>query len=149
MYYVAYGSNLNKHQMAHRCPAARPVKKGVIKDHRLEFNGNYRGNGVLTIKPEKGRVVHVGLWEVTDKCWKALDRYEGYPSLYRREVIDVHTEGGEIIQAIVYIMNIGEPVTPSTYYYNTCMIGFLDFALPEDALKTALLETSRLERIAK
>lgn len=147
-YYFSYGSNLNIHQMSKRCPAARPVVTGVIKDYRLEFNGNFRGNGVLTIKPKKGAVVHGALWEVTRECWRSLDRYEGYPSLYRREVLDVHTESGEVVQAVVYIMNVGEPVTPSTYYYNACAAGFDDFGLPVSALKRALSETAKLERMA-
>lgn len=35
--YIAYGSNLNLGQMARRCPTARVIGKGEIKDHELLF----------------------------------------------------------------------------------------------------------------
>ena len=38
-YYLAYGSNLNTRQMAHRCPTAVVVGTAVIKDYRLKFKG--------------------------------------------------------------------------------------------------------------
>lgn len=34
--YVAYGSNLNKEQMAYRCPTARFLGTGVIEDYELQ-----------------------------------------------------------------------------------------------------------------
>ena len=37
--YIAYGSNLNLGQMARRCPTARVIGKGEIKDHELLFRG--------------------------------------------------------------------------------------------------------------
>ena len=35
--YVAYGSNLNLEQMARRCPTAKVVGIGVLKDYQLTF----------------------------------------------------------------------------------------------------------------
>lgn len=46
-YYVAYGSNLNKSQMAYRCPESIPVGAGVLKNYRLSFYG------VASIEPKK------------------------------------------------------------------------------------------------
>ena len=37
-YYVAYGSNLNREQMAHRCPEAKLVGKGHLF-HVLDIDG--------------------------------------------------------------------------------------------------------------
>ena len=46
--YVAYGSNLNLEQMARRCPKAKVVGIGNLKDYQLTFRR------VATIEPEKG-----------------------------------------------------------------------------------------------
>ena len=40
-YYMAYGSNLNKQQMALRCRDAKPVCTGVLHDYRLKFRRGY------------------------------------------------------------------------------------------------------------
>ena len=35
--YIAYGSNLNLEQMAHRCPTAQAVGTATLKNWRLMF----------------------------------------------------------------------------------------------------------------
>lgn len=78
--YGAYGSNMNLEQMAHRCPKAKVIGSGILKDYKLTFRGRYKG--VANIQPCKGKEVPIVLWEITDECERALDIYEGYPSLY-------------------------------------------------------------------
>lgn len=75
--YVAYGSNLNLAQMARRCPDAKVVGIGTLKNYQLTFRG------VATIEPVDGAETPVGVWEITPRDELALDRYEGYPSYYR------------------------------------------------------------------
>ena len=41
--YIAYGSNLNRGQMALRCPDAKVVGTGEIKDYELLFRKQERG----------------------------------------------------------------------------------------------------------
>ncbi len=48
--YIAYGSNLNRAQMALRCPDAKVVGTGEIKDYELLFRGNRYG-AVATVEP--------------------------------------------------------------------------------------------------
>ena len=81
--YVAYGSNLNLEQMARRCPKAKVVGIGNLKDYQLTFRR------VATIEPEKGAITPVGVWEITTSDERALDIYEGYPSYYRKETVTV------------------------------------------------------------
>ena len=38
--YVAYGSNLNLYQMKVRCPTAKLVGTGIVKDHELMKNSS-------------------------------------------------------------------------------------------------------------
>ena len=77
--YIAYGSNLNRAQMALRCPDAKVVGTGEIKDYELLFRGN-RNGAVATVEPKKGRLVRemsltwTVMRDIRDcmekKCWK-------------------------------------------------------------------------------
>ena len=62
-YYVAYGSNLNREQMAHRCPDAKLVGTGMLSNYEMVFRGN-KSNAVATVEPKKGMEVPVGIWEI-------------------------------------------------------------------------------------
>lgn len=124
-YYLAYGSNLNKEQMKHRCPSAVPVGTAIIDDYQLVFRGNIQG--VLTIESKKDSSVPVGIWLITERCERALDIYEGYPSLYRKEYIKINHQG-KIIDALIYIMNRAlEIVAPSFRYLDIVVHGYKDF----------------------
>lgn len=54
-----------------------------------------------------GEVLTVG-----EDGFRSMDRLEGYPSLYRREKIQVHLVGGGSVLAWVYIMNNLPKVAP-------------------------------------
>lgn len=131
--YVAYGSNLNLEQMAFRCPSAEVFGKGVIKGYKLVFNG------VASIEPCEGGEVPVGVWVIDDICEKSLDRYEGYPRLYRKEVIDVYMYDGSKINGMVYIMNHGKRSLPSKAYYDIIAKGYEEIGLDKKFLKEALI----------
>lgn len=135
--YVAYGSNLNLAQMAHRCPRAKVVGKGVLKDYQLTFRH------VATIEPVKDAETPVGVWEITPRDEMALDIYEGYPRMYRKETVDVVMHDGTIKQAMVYIMNDGYAGMPSEYYYNTILKGYQDVGLDEKYLEDAIADTKK------
>ena len=86
-YYLAYGSNLNIRQMKYRCPSARVVGTAELKDYRLLFKGSKTGS-YLTVEPDDGMKVPVGVWEVSSEDETALDRYEGFPDFYyKKELI--------------------------------------------------------------
>ena len=61
--YLAYGSNLNMKQMAHRCPTAKAVGTATLIGNRLLFRGGH-DNAVATIEPKKDGSVPVMLWEI-------------------------------------------------------------------------------------
>ena len=103
--YIAYGSNLNLTQMACRCPTAKVVGTSELKDYELLFRGS-RHSAVATVEPCKGGRVPVLLWTLKEKDLQTLDRYEGYPHFYRKEILNVELKGG-IVPAMAYIMNDG------------------------------------------
>lgn len=77
----------------------------------------------------KGKVpIHV--WEIMPKDETALDVYEGYPRLYRKEMMLVRIE--KVIRlAMIYIMNADDLAygNPSDVYYDTIRTGYIKAVL--------------------
>ena len=140
--YVAYGSNLNLSQMKYRCPQARLIGTGEIKDFELQFKGN-PFSAFATISPCKGSSVPVGVWEITPQDEWALDRYEGYPTHYFKQTIPVNM-GDRSIKAMVYIMDLRREFgMPSTSYYATVARGYADCGLDRNVLDEAVEKSTR------
>ena len=137
--YVAYGSNLNLAQMARRCPKEKVVGCGVLKDYQLTVRR------VATIEPQVGAETPVGVWEVTPTDERNLDIYEGYPSYYRKETVTVEMPKGKV-EAMVYIMNGGQPQMPPDGYYKVIEQGYDDVGLDKKHLLAALDDTQKRMR---
>ncbi len=138
--YLAYGSNLNLEQMGERCPDAAVIGTTTLRDYQLLFRGN-RHSGVATIERKRGSSVPVLLWQITEKCERALDRYEGHPHLYRKKKLMVNLDGDELV-AMAYIMNEGPPLAmPCAYYYSTILDGYHDCGFDEKVLKQAVMQS--------
>ena len=142
-YYLAYGSNLNKYQMNVRCPDAVPVGSCVLHNYELVFR-----RGVLTIEHSPGSVVPAGIWKISEADEKSLDRYEGFPRLYRKEFFPIllngHREDGtkeveeKVGECMAYIMNPGHGIQePSFAYMRTVQQGYKDFGFETDSLMKA------------
>ena len=151
--YLAYGSNLNISQMAHRCPTARIVGSDILKDYRLLFRGQ-NGSAVATVEAHEDGRVPVLVWEIKPKDEAALDIYEGFPGFYRKETWQVQ-HSGESCEAMIYIMNITDAYrnvrhlgSPSRYYYNIIREGYrrITSGLKLKGFDTAILEEA--ERVS-
>jgi len=135
-YYIAYGSNLNLAQMARRCPRAKMAGKTFIEDWQLTFRVH------ATIEPRDKARVPVGVWEITEECERQLDRYEGYPTYYTKETMSIKL-GGKEVDAIVYLMNGGNPAMPHQNYAESIWEGYKDFDLDYHYLEAAMKDTSK------
>ena len=134
--YIAYGSNLNKEQMAYRCPTAKVVAKSWIHDHRLVFQGRPYG-AHANIIPAQGYEVPVAIWEITAADERALDRYEGVAGgYYTKEYMTLEVDG-EMNEALVYIMTPNPYGIPHDSYLETIAQGYLDFDMPVSVLNEA------------
>ena len=145
MLYFAYGSNLNEKQMKKRCPAATKLCSASLGGAALGFLG-----GVATIFPEQGSAtlgVEGGLWLITPECLKALDKYEGYPRLYDRGIVEVVDENGHARRAITYwIIKKGMKVDPiGASYLGSIVQGYKDFGIRFDGLKQTLISVGASE----
>ncbi|MBR5091036.1 MAG: gamma-glutamylcyclotransferase [Ruminiclostridium sp.] len=129
--YIAYGSNLHRGQMAHRCPDAKVEGVTSIPDYTLLF----RGSGVATIEPKKGDSVPIVVWSISKRDEMSLDVYEGFPRLYIKQDFTVELNG-ETVTAMAYIMTPGREIAePPVHYYNTILTGYKDFGMDTAYLK--------------
>ncbi len=129
--YIAYGSNINLEQMAYRCPHSKVVGTSEIKDFELEFRG------VATIVPKENMKVPVLIWELDERDLPILNKYEGYPHLYRQEKMPFELNG-KSCEGMAYLMNRGTIFPPSPQYYDTILQGYRENGLDESYLETAL-----------
>ena len=135
--YIAYGSNMDEGQMAHRCPTARLLGQTEVEGYRLLFKGSLTG-AYATIEPQEGGRVPVLLWEIGERDEAGLDRYEGFPSLYYKKDLTVRLDGQEVT-AMVYIMDERRRTgTPSDAYYGILARAYKKFAFPIGILEEAL-----------
>ena len=139
MLYAAYGSNLNKTQMGIRCPHAVPVGASALDGWRLIFRRGY-----LTIEPCGSGEVPLGIWRISGRDERSLDRYEGYPGFYRKSIVTVDV-CGKPAECLVYIMRNGFPAKlPDGYYMEICEHGYSDFRLPVLKLHEAVCHTKEV-----
>lgn len=137
-FYLAYGSNLNKGQMQHRCPEATAIGTAFIEGYRLLYKGSKTGS-FLTIEKKRGSKVPVGVWEVSEKDERRLDCYEGCPTFYYKKEIKITlNETGEEVDAFVYIMHEERSLgIPHIFYVRICEEGYRDFGFDKAYLKQA------------
>ena len=139
--YIAYGSNLSLEQMKHRCPTAEVVGKAMLENYRLRF----RGQGVsvsafATVEPAEGRSVPVLVWKIKAQDETSLDRYEGFPHQYRKEMLPVVVDGKEV-SAMIYIMNERFPYRqPGQSYYRVILDGYTDLGFDPEILDSYVEE---------
>jgi hypothetical protein len=138
--YIAYGSNLNLEQMARRCPTAQAVGTSVLTDWRLLFRGGRTG-AVATAERFRGGSIQVLVWLLQPQDEAVLDRYEGWPHLYRKEIVRIRLNG-KTIDAMIYIMNESRPYgLPSPYYFNTIREGYISAGFDIEILHKAALDS--------
>jgi len=145
-YYIAYGSNLSVKQMAMRCPEAKVAGKAVLVDWKLVFKVH------ATIEPSKGASVPVLIWEISGRDEQRLDMYEGWPSYYVKQdlevtMTDLKGKRPRNIKAMVYIMAEGHAVRmPMKGYVDVLVEGYERFGFDKEILRSTLLDAREAER---
>lgn len=136
--YIAYGSNINLEQMAYRCLHSKVVGTSEIKNFELEFRG------VATIVPKENASVPVLIWELDERDLPILNRYEGWPRLYRQEKMEFELNE-KTFEGMAYLMNYGKIAPPSQEYYNTILQGYRENGLDESFLQRALENSLQMD----
>lgn len=144
MKYIAYGSNMSVEQMAHRCPGAKIVGTGHIEGYNLLFRGRPY-SAVATVEQGKPRSkVPVLVWEIDKNHERALDIYEGFPTLYTKVNIPVQMDSGEYIEeAMAYVIDPTlEFGAPTAYYFNVIRDAYLEFGFNIEVLRYAVKKST-------
>lgn len=126
--YLAYGSNLNKEQMAYRCPTARPVGSAMIYGWELVF----RGVADIVKSKDPNMLLPVGIWEIEPGDEYELDLYEGYRKNGKGLYDKIKVSG-----IMTYQMTRRDIARPATSYFNTILQGYRDFGLDTSYLYDA------------
>ena len=140
-YYIAYGSNLSREQMAFRTPDAKIAGTAILTGWQPLF----KVHATIEENPKKNTPVLV--WEISGEDEKRLDRYEGCPSYYYKRELPVEVfpiGGGEPVPltAMVYVMADGHELRePSPGYYKVLADGYRDFHFPMHILEQALADS--------
>lgn len=146
--YLAYGSNLNLRQMAHRCPGAELLGYTYLENTRLIYRGSLSGY-YLSIEDAAGCRVPCGVFRITPQDERNLDRYEGYPNFYGKVTykgLPLYAIDGTLrpgsIDAMAYRLPCSSPAgLPIPYYIRICREGYLDFGFDPAYLDQALAAT--------
>jgi gamma-glutamylcyclotransferase (GGCT)/AIG2-like uncharacterized protein YtfP len=127
--YFAYGSNMNEAQFKLRCPASHFLCRARLPDYRFIINSS----GYATVLPKPGSVVHGVLTAITEADEQELDRREGvHENIYRREQLEVITEFGYAIPALIYIDGVQDEGPPRPGYLEKVLAGAQRHDLPPE-----------------
>ena len=114
------------------------------------FSYEFQGGGAVPalslihiLEPKPGACVPVLVWKIKPSDERALDLYEGYPHLYRKENLSVTLDGGER-DIMAYVMT-GEREygVPARSYYETIARGYADAGFDTGVLNEAVQESVR------
>lgn len=134
MHYFAYGSNLDVAGMQERCPHARALAPGCLKGFRLAFTwySTGWGCGVADVVESSQDEVWGLVYTITTADLDALDRYEGYPTCYRRSQTTIHTQDDTRENVWLYtVCEKAEFASPSRLYLNIMKRACADYGFPD------------------
>ena len=119
----------------------KSLPDNTLKNYRLMFRGGSH-TAVATVERSQGDEVPVLIWRLQPKDEKALDVYEGWPHLYRKETLRV-TVNGKRLYAMIYIMNeTGHPYgRPNYLYLNTIREGYQTSGFDQKILFAAVADS--------
>ena len=122
--------------MAYRCPNSKKFGVGMLKGWRAVFNIH------MDIIPTNNEddIVPVVAWNIAKEDWRRLDMYEGYPSYYVKEIVNVILDNGKEEDAVVYVMadNRKGICPPYKDYFDGIKRGYIENGIDVEYLYEAL-----------
>jgi gamma-glutamylcyclotransferase (GGCT)/AIG2-like uncharacterized protein YtfP len=130
--YFAYAHNTNTHVVKKRCPSAKLIGTGILKNFKLVFR-HY-----ADIENEDNTECYGVIWNINIKDLRTLDYDEGIHKSYNRIPISVDTENGPV-KAMAYIMDPANSVKKPTpeWYIKSVEDGYKEHGLPVEAVENA------------
>lgn len=148
MLYLAYGSNMNSHQMTvERCKSAKFIKTGYLQGYEFVFDGsNSKGSKVADIRKCQDGIVPYVLWEInSQEDVSKLNESEGYPNHYTTIEIPVQINN-VLVFATAYVMTDYKKSLHSSFisseYIAKIRSGLIEHGLPTLHLDNAIKKAS-------
>src|SRR5579872_2588960 len=132
MLYFGYGSNMSREEIAKVELQNIFLRRVRLKNFRFVYDGfsSGRKSPVANIVESPKDVVWGGLYEITDGDLKKLDKKEGFPTIYQRDIFEVFDDNEKKWQAISYFRKDLELGNPIEAYRNIVLAGASDCQLP-------------------
>jgi gamma-glutamylcyclotransferase (GGCT)/AIG2-like uncharacterized protein YtfP len=90
------------------------------------------------VVPDTGNFTLGVVWEITKDCEQALDRLEGFPKFYTKQLVTVLING-VTHTAMTYLMYPDEVLAlPNNSYYNMVADGYEEHGISLDQLNDAV-----------
>jgi gamma-glutamylcyclotransferase (GGCT)/AIG2-like uncharacterized protein YtfP len=133
--YFAYGSNMNDEQMQKRCPSAKKIAIGKLKDYDIVFNrkGSYRPGGVASVHPEKNKIVYGIIWKINLLDLTKLDEIEDITAYDRKKLV-IEDTNNKKHDCFVYIAKPQGTFEPDKNYFELLFSSAISANLPEEYL---------------
>jgi len=132
-YYFSFASNMDSTQMKGRCPSAKKIGIGVLKDHEIVFNrqGTYRAGGVGSVQQHPSQRVYGIIWKLNPSEFSELDKAEDL-SAYRRCKEVIQTMDGEGFECHIYKAIPQGTYEPDQEYLSLIIEAANNESLPKD-----------------
>lgn len=137
--YFAYGSNMDRAQMAARCPASRVRGVARLARHRFVI----MREGYASVARDPRRIVWGLLWDLALADVSALDRYEGVAGGLYTKVHQPVLTGEGARRALVYIGRESGTGLPRPGYLEAVVAAARAAGLPESYVGDILSTRSR------
>lgn len=136
--YLAYASNMEPRRFRRLCPGGTVVGPARLPGHRLAFSrySRQRRGGSADVVPDPESEVWGVLYEVDEDDLAAMDRSEGVPAAYHREVVTVVDKAGEERQAVTYVANRTGEFLPHKEYLRVIVQGAEARGLPGEYIRS-------------
>ncbi|MBT4349438.1 gamma-glutamylcyclotransferase [bacterium] len=130
IFYFAYGSNMNTQRMNDRCGSEHftDLGKGYLDDWQFYFYGRKYAN----IKPKNNSVVEGVLFVIDGDCLQSLDRVEGYPHVYQRDVVNIRQDDEKYLAEVYVVQGDNTVGVPTPQYYQIVFTGAVEHDLSVD-----------------
>lgn len=138
----AYGVNTNIDHLRSRCPEWAPrFEPATLSGYRMRFDKAYPGAGTsfcnIHLDPDS-TVFGVLLWLDRDS-FRRVDRFEGFPIHYHRELVVANDVNGTEVLAWAYVSgHTDRALAPSRHYLEAVLAGLRERQAPEAYLSEVL-----------
>ncbi len=139
----AYGSNMHLEDLEgwfarSSEPWTHPLRAepATLADFRLvwNFHSETRAGGAANVERAQGHTLHGLALLVSAPVFQGIDKKEGYPLVYERELLRVALSSGESVDAWVYAVTAERThasfVPPTKHYRNLLVVGAKAHRLP-------------------